>query len=64
MSRDEITAVTLMLLHIWMDACSCDWYTQAGTQCSRCFTLSRAAETMPLIYEAFTNTIEMAEKKK
>jgi hypothetical protein len=64
MNRSEIQAVTLMLLHIWMDACSCDWYTQAGTKCSRCFTLDRAAETMPLIYEAFTNTIETAGKTK
>jgi hypothetical protein len=62
MSPSEVQAVTLMLLHIWMDACHCDWYTQAGTKCSRCYTLNRAAESMPLIYEAFTNTINQTEK--
>jgi hypothetical protein len=62
MNASEVQAVTLMLLHIWMDACHCDWYTQAGTKCSRCFTLGRAAESMPMIYEAFTNTINQTEK--
>jgi hypothetical protein len=62
MSRNEIQAITLMLLHIWMDACNCDWYAESGTKCSRCFTLERAEESMPLIFEAFTNTINQTEK--
>jgi hypothetical protein len=62
MNRSEIQAITLMLLHIWMDACHCEWYTQRGLKCSRCFTMKKAEESMPLIYQAFTNTINEREK--
>jgi hypothetical protein len=62
MTKSEIQAITLMLLHIWMDACQCDWYTKSGNKCSRCFTLKRAETSMPMIYEAFTNTINQTEK--
>jgi hypothetical protein len=62
MNRSEIQAITLMMLHIWMDACHCEWYAESGTTCSRCFTLKRAEESLPLIYEAFTNTINQTER--
>jgi hypothetical protein len=64
MNKNEIQAITLMMLHIWSDRCNCDWYIERGGQCSRCYTLDVAAKAMPQIHEAFTNTIKRMETHK
>lgn len=64
MNKSEIQAITLMMLHIWSDRCNCDWYTERGGQCSRCYTLKATADAMPQIHEAFMNTVEKLETNK
>ena len=63
MTRDEITALTLLLLHTWNSPCTCMFYAKPN-ECSRCYALHRAEGEFPLVHEAFINTIEMMENKK
>jgi hypothetical protein len=64
MTKDEITAVTLLLLYTWSGLCMCDWYSKNQGKCSRCFALESAQQRLPLIHEAFSNTIEKMEQAK
>jgi hypothetical protein len=64
MNRSEITAVTLLMLHAWTTECLCSWYSPSEGVCSRCYALKRAQEDLPLIYEAFMNTITTMENTK
>jgi hypothetical protein len=64
MKHEEIKAITLMMLHIWMDQCHCDWYEKTGGKCSRCYSLNSAEDALPLIFHAFTNTIKTMETTK
>ena len=60
MTNDQITALTLLLLHTHGQRCVCEFMSY----CSRCYALGRAEEQFPLVYEAFTNTMEKMEAAK
>lgn len=63
MTNDQITALTLLLLHTYQHTCRCE-FLPGETLCSRCLSLERAEQQFPLVYEAFTNTMEKMEAAK
>jgi hypothetical protein len=64
MTKDEISAITLMMLEIWMHPCTCSFYAHHEGRCSKCTSTEMASKAFPLIHQAFQNTIENMEKQK
>jgi hypothetical protein len=60
MNNEQITALTLLLLHTYQHTCRCE-FMPAQALCSRCLSLERAEQQFPLIYEAFISTMEKME---
>jgi hypothetical protein len=64
MTSEQISAITLMMLEIWMHPCTCSFYAHHEGRCAKCTSMEKASQAFPLIYEAFNNTIDRMEKQK